>query len=665
MQSHIARSFRAANSSNRLDVLASDGGVSGLRPVSSAADDIGRGDPALSTRLTVLWETPDTWVARIATVDHKTLGKRYVYTAFVFFVLGGIEALLIRLQLARPDNTLISPNAYNQLMTMHGVTMMFLFIQPVLSGFSFYLTPLMIGARELAFPRLNAFSYYAFLLAGVFMYASFAIGQAPNAGWFNYTPLADAVHDPGRNIDFYVLGLLFLGTSTTAGAFNSIVTILKLRAPGMSLSTMPLFLWSSLTVSFAVVFSMPAFTVALGFLELERQWHFAFFDAARGGSALLWQHLFWVFAHPWVYIVFLPATGMLSMVIPTFCRRPITGHTYVALSTVATGAIGFGVWVHHMFATGLPQLEMSFFGGASMLISIPSAVTIFAWLATMWYGRVVLATPMLFALAFIVQFVIGGVSGVMTAAIPFDWQATDTYFIVAHIHYVLLGGSVFGLFAGAYYWAPKAYGHMPNEAVSKLAFWLMFVGFNVGFFPMHMSGLLGMPRRVYTYAASSGLAGLNLISTVGAYLLAIGIAIGLWSLYRCRSHGPAAGANPWGAASLEWLTTSPPRPFNFAHVPLVDSRHPLWDGAYSVGPSLDGARLSPLTTAVDGEPVAPIALPEDNVWSVAIAVAMLVAFAALLARIDVLAAAGFVTTLLCLARWMWPASAHTPAAAEA
>ncbi len=634
-------------------------------PLASADDEIGRGDPALSARLTALWETPDTWLSWVSTVDHKTLGKRYVYTAFVFFLVGGLEALLIRAQLARPDSRLLSPETYNQLMTMHGVTMMFLFIQPVLSGFSFYLTPLMIGARELAFPRLNAFSYYAFLLAGVFMYASFAIGQAPNAGWFNYTPLADSLHDPGHNIDFYVLGLLFLGISTTAGACNSIVTILKLRAPGMSLARMPLFLWSSLTVSFAVILAMPALTVALGYLELERQWHFAFFDAARGGSALLWQHLFWIFAHPWVYVVFLPATGMLSMIIPTFSRRPITGHAFVALSTVATGAIGFGVWVHHMFATGLPQLEMSFFGGASMLIAIPSAVTIFAWLATMWYGRVVLATPMLFALAFIVQFVIGGVSGVMTAAIPFDWQATDTYFIVAHIHYVLLGGSVFGLFAGAYYWAPKAYGRLPNERLGKLAFWLMFVGFNVGFFPMHMSGLLGMPRRVYTYSSSSGLAALNMTSTIGAYLLAIGIAIGLWGLYRCRTTGAPAGANPWGAASLEWLATSPPRPFNFAHIPLVDSRHPLWDGGYRAGPALDAGRLSPLTTTIDGDLDAPVELPEGSVWSVLIAVGMLIAFSAFLARIDALAAAGLGVTLLCLARWMWPESAATVAAAEA
>jgi cytochrome c oxidase subunit 1/cytochrome c oxidase subunit I+III len=623
----------------------------------ATAEPTGRSDArsdSLTARLTALWETPRTWAGWLATVDHKTLGKRYIYTALAFFVLGGLEASVMRAQLARPESRLLSPDAYNQLMTMHGVTMMFLFVQPVLSGFSFYLTPLMVGARELAFPRLNTFSYYAFLFAGVFIYASFAVGHPPNAGWFNYTPLSDGAYNPGLNIDFYTLGLLFLGISTTAGAFNSIVTILRLRAPGMSLDRMPLFLWSSLTVSFAVLFSMPSLTVALGFLELDRRWHFAFFDPARGGSTLLWQHLFWVFGHPWVYVVFLPATGMLSMIIPTFSRRPMTGHTFVALATVATGLIGFGVWVHHMFATGLPAIEMSFFGAASMLISIPSAVTIMAWLATMWHGRVVLATPMLFAIGFIVQFTIGGISGVMTAAIPFDWQVHDTYFVVAHLHYVLAGGTVFGLFAGIYYWAPKMYGRMPSERLGHLSFWLMFIGFNAAFFPMHVSGLLGMPRRVYTYSASSGLAGLNLLSTVGAYVLGLGILVAAWNLYRCRTRGAVAGDNPWGAASLEWLAASPPEDYNFARIPIVESRVPLWDGRFEAGPAYDEARLTPLTSPVDASLDEPVELPESNLWSVVIAIGMLVAFAALLCRIDWLAAAGFVVTLFSLARWMWP-----------
>src|SRR6185437_6396321 len=379
--------------------------------VSSIAGQISEGDNALKERLTSLWETPHTWLAWIATVDHKKLGKRYIYTAFAFFFIGGVEAAIIRAQLMRPENTLISPEAFNQLFSMHGTTMMFLFVQPVLSGFSFYLTPLMIGSRELAFPRLNAFSYFVFLLSGLFIYWSFIGGHAPDAGWFNYTPLSSIKYSTGVNIDYYALGLLFFGISTTAGACNSIVTILKMRAPGMSIDRMPLFLWSSLTMSVAAIFAMPPLTVGLGMLELERHWHFIFFDVQRGGSPLLWQHLFWVFGHPWVYIVFLPATGMLSMVIPTFSRRPMVGHTFVALATVVTGLVGFGVWVHHMFAEGLPQLSISFSGAASMTVSIPSAVQIFAWLATIWYGRIVLKTPMLFALAFVFQFVIGGISG--------------------------------------------------------------------------------------------------------------------------------------------------------------------------------------------------------------------------------------------------------------
>ena len=627
--------------------------------MTSGAEEISRGDGALADRLTALWERPNTWLAWLSAVDHKVLGKRYIYTAFVFFFLGGVEAAIIRAQLAWPDQRLVSPEAYNQIMTMHGVTMMFLFVQPVLSGFSFYLTPLMIGARELAFPRLNAFSYFGFLFAGVFMYASFAIGQAPNAGWFNYTPLSSGAYDPGLHIDFYALGLLFLGISTTAGACNSIVTILCLRAPGMSIDRMPLFLWSSLTVSAAVIFSMPALTVALGFLELERNWHFVFFDAARGGSHLLWQHLFWVFGHPWVYIVFLPATGMLSMVIPTFCRRPMIGHTFVALATVVTGLVGFGVWVHHMFATGLPQLSLSFFGAAGMTISIPSAVTIFAWLATMWHGRVVLATPMLFALGFIVQFVIGGISGVMTAVVPFDWQATDTYFIVAHIHYVLAGGTVFGLFAAIYYWVPKMYGWMPSERLGKCSFWLMFVGFNVAFFPMHISGLLGMPRRVYTYPEGSGLAALNLLSTIGTYVFAVGILVTAWNLVRSRARGAAAGDDPWGAASLEWLTSSPPAPFNFAHLPIVHSASPLWEDGHTPGPAYDSARLTPRTSTLDANLQAAVVLPNENAWSVIIAVALLLAFGALLLRSYSLMAAGLLLTLVSLAGWMWPSSHPT------
>jgi cytochrome c oxidase subunit I+III len=611
-------------------------------------------DGDLSAQLTSLWKAPTSIVSWLATVDHKALGLRYIYTASAFFIAGGIEAAIMRAQLARPDGHLVSPEMYNQLFTMHGVTMMFLFVQPVLSGFSFYLVPLLIGARELAFPRLNSFSYYVFLLAGVFMYASFLNGQAPNNGWFNYAPLSGPMFNAGLNIDFYALGLLFLGISTTVGAANLIVTILHMRAPGMSIDRMPLLLWSSLTMSVAVIFAIPSLTVALGMLELERHWRFAFFQPALGGSPMLWQHLFWVFGHPWVYIVFLPATGMLSMVIPTFARRPMVGHSLVALATVTTGLIGFGVWVHHMFATGLPQLSMSFFGAASMAVSIPSAIQIVAWIVTMWFGRVVFATPMLFALAFIVQFVIGGISGVMTAAVPFDLQATDTYFVVGHIHYVLAGGTVFGVLAALYYWYPKMFGRMLSERLGKLSFGLTFIGFNVAFFPMHIAGLLGMPRRIYTYSADSGWAAANMASTIGAYVFAIGLAVTLYNIARSRFAGAPAGANPWGAASLEWLAASPPERFNFARIPIVSTREPLWTDGVQPGPAWDAGRLSPRTSVLDADLEDVVELPDASIWPVVMSLFALGGFAALLVRWEGSAAVLFALTLLSAALWMWP-----------
>jgi len=615
-------------------------------------------ESGVGERLRARWETPASLLARLATVDHKTLGIRYIVTALVFFLLGGLEAALLRLQLARPDNHLLSPEAYNQLFSMHGTTMMFLFIQPMLSGFSFYLAPLLIGARELAFPRLNAFSYWGFLLAGIFIYASFLVGQAPDGGWFAYAPLTGATYDPGLNMDFYALGLLFLGISTTAGAINLIVTILRLRAPGMSIDRLPLFLWSSLTVSFAVVFCMPALTAALGFLELERRWHFAFFTPELGGNPLLWQHLFWFFGHPWVYVVFLPATGMLSMIIPVFSRRPMVGHTFVALATVTTGLVGFGVWVHHMFATGLPQLSMSFFGAASMTIAIPSAIQIFAWLGTMWHGRVVLRLPMAFAVAFIIQFTIGGITGVMTAVVPFDWQVHDSYFVVGHLHYVLAGSSVFAILAALYYWYPKMTGRLLDARLGWWSFWLLVVGFNLGFFPMHLAGLQGMPRRVYTYPAELGLGPTNLVETLGAYLFALGVLVTLINVVRSRWNGAIAGDNPWGANTLEWSVSSPPPPWNFARVPLVASRNPLWDDGLGAGPALADGRLTLRTSALDADPERPIELPEQNVWTVVIALALLAVFTGLLVRWYWVAVAGGVLTLWSLARWLWPHPRH-------
>ncbi|HEY3933958.1 MAG TPA: cytochrome c oxidase subunit I [Gemmatimonadales bacterium] len=614
--------------------------------------------PAEVERLEALWKTPPNWLAWLTTVDHKALGIRYIVTACVFLVLGGLEAAVMRLQLARPEAHLLSPEAYNQLFTMHGTTMMFLFIQPVLSGFSFYLTPLLIGARELAFPRLNTFSYYVFLFAGVFLYAAFLIGRAPDGGWFNYTPLTSLPFDAGDNIDFYAIGLLFLGVATTVGSINLVVTILRLRAPGMSLDRMPLFLWSSLTTSIAVIASMPALTVALLFLELERRWHFVFFDPRWGGTPLLWQHLFWIFGHPWVYIVFLPATGMLSMIIPVFCRRPMVGHDIVALATVATGLAGFGVWVHHMFVTGIPQIAVGFFSAGSMIVSVPSGAQIAAWLATMWYGRVVLRTPMLFAIGFILQFVIGGISGVMTAVVPFDWQAHDTYFVVAHLHYVLAGGSLFALFGAIYYWFPKMTGRMLDETVGRYSFWVMFAGFNLAFFPMHIAGLLGMARRVYTYLPGLGLDGVNLTSTIGAFVFIGGAALTLANLLRSLHHGAVAGPDPWGANTLEWSIASPPEHYDFARIPIVKSRDPLWDGGVSPGPALDEARLTPQTTPLDARPDGVIELPAENVWPLVMSLTLLGLCTALLVRSGLGIALGAVTSFAAATRWMWPIHLH-------
>jgi cytochrome c oxidase subunit I len=609
-------------------------------------------------RLAPLWETPRTPLAWLATVDHKALGIRYIVTACLFLALGGLEATVMRLQLARPGAHLLGPEAYNQLFTMHGTTMMFLFAQPVLSGFSFYLTPLLIGARELAFPRLNSFSYYVFLLAGIFLYASFFIGQMPDGGWFNYTPLTQFRFDPGYNIDFYAVGLLFLGISTVVGSVNLIVTIFKLRAPGMSIDRMPVMLWSSMTMSWSVIFAMPALTVALVLLELDRRWGFAFFGVARGGSPMLWQHLFWVFGHPWVYIVFLPATGMLSMIIPTFSRRPLVGHTFVVLATVATGLLGFGVWVHHMFATGLPQVSVGFFSAASMTVSIPSAVQIVAWITTMWHGRVVLRTAMLFAIGFIVQFVIGGISGVMTAVVPFDWQATDNYFVVAHLHYVLAGGTLFAVFSALYCWFPKMTGRLMDERVGKVSFWVMFVGFNLAFFPMHIAGLLGMARRVYTYMPGLGLDVANMLSTVGAVVFAAGTLITLYNVVQSNFGSALAGPDPWGGSTLEWAASSPPEPYDFARMPVVHSRDPLWDDGVEAGPAYDSARLTPRTSPLDAELEAVIELPAENVWTLVISLALLAFFTGVLVRMWWLMIAGAILTLASMARWMWPVHAR-------
>jgi cytochrome c oxidase subunit I len=609
----------------------------------------------IAERLESIWSERPGLYTFLNTIDHKKLGVKYIVTAAVFFVLGGIESLILRVQLADANLRVVDPETFNQLFSMHGVTMMFLFALPMLSGFGIYFIPLMIGTRELAFPRLNAFSYWALVAAGLFMYSAFLIGQAPNDGWFNYVPFALPEFNPHLNIDFYGLGLIFLGFSTTAGAINFIVTILKMRAPGMSLNRMPIFIWGELGMALSVILALPALTAATVMLELERKFGFPFFTPSKGGDPILWQHLFWIFGHPMVYIVVLPALGMASTIIPTFSRRPMVGYTYIVLAEMATALIGFGVWAHHMFAIGLPQLNLAFFSAASLIIVIPSGTQIFAWLATMFAGKVVLKTPMLFTIGFIFVFVIGGLTGAMLGSVPFDQQAHDSYFVVAHLHYVLVGGMVFPLFGVLYYWLPKITGRMLSESLGKLSFWVMFVGFNLAFFPMHLSGLLGQPRRTFTYEAGLGWDVYNLISTIGAFMLTLGIGMTIWNIFSSIRKGVPAGNDPWNSETLEWATTSPPPVYNFDAIPNVESRTPLWDQAeHPKSWPLAEGHVALSTTMMDATPQAIIELPEESPWPFALTVAMTLLFFAFLVDAWALSIVALVACAGCVVGWLWP-----------
>jgi cytochrome c oxidase subunit I len=616
----------------------------------------------LDQRLRRIWDTKPGLFGILGTVDHKKIGKRYLVTAFVFLFLGGIEAAIMRLQLAHSNLHLLTPEQYDQLFTMHGATMIFWYAAPVLSGFSNFHWPLLIGARDMAFPRLNAYSYWTFLLSGAFLYSSVLVGQAPDGGWFAYTPLTASAYSPGLNLDFYALALIFLTVSTTAGAVNFIVSLFKLRAPGMSINRIPILMWGTLTTSFSILFALPALTVACVMLFADRRFGTHFFDPAAGGHPLLWQHLFWIFGHPWVYIVVLPAMGIVSDALPVFCRRPLVGYTMVALATVTTGILGFGVWVHHMFATGLSPLATSFFSAASFAITIPSAIGVFAWIATIWTGRPVRRTAFLFMAGFVVLFVIGGVSGVATAAAAFDQQLTDTYFVVAHLHYVLIGINLFPVVAGLYFWFPKMTGRMLSERLGYWNFWTMFIGFNLGFFPMHISGLLGMPRRIYTYPAGLGWDTVNLVTTIGAFLFAAGVLLLVVNVLRSRVHGEVAGPNPWDGPTLEWATSSPPPAYNFAVIPTVGSRHPLWEdrldeGSGSLvreGPALDQEKVTVETTPLDGEVTDVLLMPEDTLYPIAHALAVTLTFYGLLVRSAVLGGAGLVLVIALTIGWLWP-----------
>jgi cytochrome c oxidase subunit I len=624
-----------------------------------------------AAHLDEIWHTPHTLYGRLATVDHKIIGIRYLVTSFVFLVLGGLEAALMRAQLAQPNLHLLSPEAYNQIFTMHGTTMIIWYAAPILSGFSNYLWPLLFGSRDMALPRINALSYWLFLFSGIFLYSSVLVGQMPDRGWFAYAPMTELRYSPALNMDFYALGLLFITISTTVGSINFVVTMLKMRAPGMSINRMPIMGWSTATISLMALFALPSLSAACVFLFFDRRLAMHFFDSTQGGSPLLWQHLFWIFGHPWVYIVVLPAMGMASMIIPTFCRRPLAGYGFVVMSTIMTGLIGFGVWVHHMFATGLPPMAMSFFSAASLTIVIPSAVTVFAWIATLWDSKPVMRTPMLFLLGFVLLFVIGGVSGVMTAALPFDWQLTDTYFVVAHIHYVLVGINVFPVVAAVYYWFPKMTGRMMSERLGRWNFWVMFIGFNVGFFPMHISGLLGMPRRIYTYAGGLGWDAANMVSSIGAYVFALGVLLFFINVIKSRRDGAIAGDNPWDASTLEWSVSSPPPEYNFLVIPTVRSRDPLWEDRLALperssvreGPTLAEGRETLATTPLDAELARVLHMPEDTLIPLALALVMLVLFYGVLLRAWWLAGIATFGLYIVINIWLWP-KRHEPLSEE-
>ena len=627
------------------------------------------------------WEGPKGLFAVVRTIDNIPIATRYMVTSFAFFLAGGVLALLMRVQLARPENGFVDPQTYNELFTMHGTTMMFLFVIPFIEAFANYLIPLLNGTRDLPFPRLTALSYWTYLFGGIFLYASFLFGVAPDGGWFAYVPLNDIRHSPGLNMDFWDIGLSVAEVAAIGAAAEMIVGILRMRAPGMSLNRLPIFCWAMLVTSVMIVFAFTPLIVGTAMLELDRKELTRFFDPAFGGDPLLWQHVFWVFGHPEVYIMFIPAIGVLSHVVQTFARRPHMSYTLVVLSIVATGFLSFGLWVHHMFTTGLAPMGMGLFAAASMAVSIPSGIQVFGWIATLWAGKPLWRTPLLFAVGGIAIFVVGGVTGVMVAAVPFDWQAHDTYFVVAHLHYVLFGGVIFPIFAGLYYWVPKFSGRLLGERLGRWNFGLMFVGFNVAFMPMHWSGLEGMPRRVYTYPTGLGLETYNLVSTAGGVMLAASVLLFLLNVGLSLRRGREAGSDPWRGDSLEWSESSPPEDAQFARIPVVRSRHPMWDQATLLPVDGDDAEVtraarlldhapsrwrgSLVVDVLDGRPTAVAHLPRESVWPFVMSVGFTTLFVGALLDSAWIALAGAAITAAALVGWFWPLDTERTAIEEA
>jgi cytochrome c oxidase subunit I+III len=613
-------------------------------------------------RLARTWAQPKGFLGWFMNVHHTAIGVRFMVTAFIFFLLGGILAAMMRWQLARPEHGVVGPDLYNQIFTVHGSTMIFLFAVPMMfQGFGVYLVPLICGTRNIAFPRLNAFSYYVYVVGGGLLWVGLLIKTGADAGWFAYVPLSGPQFTPGKRSDFWAQMITFTEVSALGVAICIATTILRYRAPGMTLNRMPILLWEKLTIAMMVIFAMPAVMVVSSMLLMERTISTQFFNPAVGGDVLLYQHLFWFFGHPEVYIIFLPGTAIISTLVPAFSRRHIFGYVYIVTSVVATGFLGFGVWVHHMFATGLPQISESLFTAATLMIVIPTGVQFFCWMATIWHGRLQFKLPMLWVFGFFFDFLIGGLTGPMLASVPVDIQVHDTFFVVAHFHYVLIGGAVFPMFAGLYFWIPKIMGRMMNDRLGKIHFWLFFIGFNMTFFTMHFLGLRGMPRRVYTYLPEMHWGALNALATTGVAFMAAGVIVFIVNFFQSRAVGELAGDNPWSAGSLEWATPSPPPHYNFAELPTVNGREALWD-AHPDQPIVTGVRNDIpevlVTHSLDSEPEFREELPGPSIWPFLACIAVSIAFIwSIFSPWGI--AYGAIPVVITLIGWLWPRG-HSP-----
>ena len=562
------------------------------------------------------------WRDWVTTVDHKKIGILYGAAALFFFLIGGIEALLIRLQLATPNGTVLGADMYNQMFTMHGVTMVFLVIMPLAAAFANYLLPLQIGARDVAFPRLNALSFWVFLAGGIFLNTAWIFGDAPDGGWFGYAPNTGIVFSPGNGMDFYAIGLQITGIASLVSAMNLIVTVLNMRAPGMTLFKMPVFTWMILVVQFLLVFAVPVITVALFLLLFDRNFGSNFFNPVLGADPLLWQHLFWIFGHPEVYILILPSFGIISEVIPTFSRKPIFGYPFMVFSGIAIGFMGWGVWAHHMFVSGIGPISVAAFSLSTMFIAVPTGVKILNWMATMWGGKLLFNTPMLFATGVVSMFTVGGLSGVTHAVAPADTQQTDTYYIVAHFHYVIFGGALLGIFAGFYFWWPKVFGHKLGEKLGKLNFWLMLIGFNLTFGPMHILGLQGMSRRIHTYSPGFGFELWNMVETIGSFIIGLGVLLFLINIYASAKKAkgqPPIGPDPWDARSLEWITPNPTPIHNFDEVPNIEELDDFWHRKYGKDENGKITRIASAEEVCQDGSATDVHLPSPSYWPLVLA----------------------------------------------